>query len=185
MEEQDEQWRAVPEWEGLYEVSDRGRVRSLSRSVERDFVWGRGSVRGRGFQNFTGRVISVYQDKGRPIVRISGRGRRATLAVHRMVAAAFLGPKPRGHEVAHNNGDAHDNRVENLRYATPIENAADKVRHGTLPLGMSAHNSVLTDAQVLAARAVPKGQVRAFAESIGVKPRLLYQVRSRETWRHI
>lgn len=51
--------------------------------------------------------------------------------VHSLVALAFIGPRPHGYEVCHNNGNPLDNRVDNLRYGTSADNKLDQVRHGT------------------------------------------------------
>lgn len=50
--------------------------------------------------------------------------------VHVLVMLAFIGPRPPGLYVCHDNGDPADNRLENLKYATPKENSADRKRHG-------------------------------------------------------
>jgi hypothetical protein len=52
--------------------------------------------------------------------------------VGELVLRAFVGPRPATHyHAAHNNGRPHDNRLTNLRWATPKENDADKDLHGT------------------------------------------------------
>ena len=65
---------------------------------------------------------------GYPQLNIGGKARK----VHRLVCIAFHGPAPTpGHEVAHGNGIRHDNRADNLRWATRSENTRDSVKHGT------------------------------------------------------
>lgn len=56
-------------------------------------------------------------------------GERVTASVHVLVAEAFRGPRPKGLDVAHNDGDPMNNIVSNLRYATRAENEADKKQH--------------------------------------------------------
>lgn len=52
--------------------------------------------------------------------------------IHRLVLETFIGPASTNeHQAAHNNGVSHDNRLENLRWATPSENQADRILHGT------------------------------------------------------
>ena len=72
---------------------------------------------------------------GYPSVRLVIDGRRKRVAVHRLVADAYLGAKPVGYEVCHINGDKTDNRAENLRYGTRKENAADREQHGRTSCG--------------------------------------------------
>jgi hypothetical protein len=116
----DEEWRAIPGYEGLYEVSDQGRVRSLDRD------WGPDS-RGRRRPR-RGKMLRPSTASGYPVVVLAGR---STRSVHSLVAEAFLGPRPSGLVVRHLNGDYLDPRAENLAYSTRKENAADMYLHGT------------------------------------------------------
>lgn len=103
-----EAWRPVPGVEP-YEVSNMGRVRNGE----------------------TGRVLKPWktQSNSREYWRIVLK--RKKHRVHILVLTAFIGPRPPGHECAHHNGDSLDNRLCNLRWATPQENRADGERHGT------------------------------------------------------
>jgi hypothetical protein len=146
-----EVWQPVPGYEGYCEASSFGRVRSLPRDVR--FVRD-GAARVR---RINGKVLSQTVDRGRHAygrlqVKLVGPAGPKTHLVHRVVAAAFFGPCPSGHEVAHNDGNPKNNRVENLRYATPAENTRDKFRHGTVLSGELVGNSKLTTQAVLAIR---------------------------------
>lgn len=116
-------WRAVPGWEGLYEVSDTGHVRSLDRVVP-----GR-----HGPTRYQGRVLATYGAKY-PVVCLAetGAGRKQYRYVHDLVLGAFVGPKPCGLEACHNNGNRKDNSLANLRYDTRSANARDTQRHRIL-----------------------------------------------------
>lgn len=116
-----ERWLPIPGYEGSYEVSDRGRVRSLDRIV----------VRSDGREiRCKGKVLSQgVHPKGYLGVRLCGK----TKKVHRLVLEAFVGPCPDGMECCHNNGIPGDNKLTNLRWGTRIENAADVRRHGRNP----------------------------------------------------
>ncbi len=113
-----EKWVDVPGWTGLYEVSNLGRVRSLERLTER-------GVRG-------GKLLKPNPDShGYYTVSMSVNSQVARVWIHHLVLLAFVGPRPRATEVAHENGDHQDNRLTNLAYKTKSGNMLDSVRHGT------------------------------------------------------
>ncbi len=107
-------WLPVPGYEGLYEISDLGNVKSIPRRRTR------------------GGLLSVTIGKrGYPKVSLCKDGRQSTHEVHRLVAAAFIGMSPEGQEVRHKDGDTLNPRARNLEYGTRSENNLDAVRHGT------------------------------------------------------
>lgn len=119
-----QKWVSVPGFEGKYEVSDQGNVRSLRRVIKRRD----------GFsQSAPGRMLKPYPLPHSGYLQLTlgdgGKGRR--YYVHRLVLEAFVGPAPEGHEACHNNGVPSDNRLENLRWGTRGENNRDAVAHGT------------------------------------------------------
>ena len=109
-----EQWAAIKGWEGLYEVSNHGQVRSLPRYRTKGRILRHGTTH-----------------NGYLTVTFSANGRREARTLHRVVAEAFIGPKPDGMHTCHIDGDKLNNAATNLRYATPAENEADKRKHGT------------------------------------------------------
>lgn len=126
-------WKPVTGYEGLYEVSSCGRVRSL------------------GFQTPAGyrkgRVLKPsVSDSGYSLVTLARDGSRKSAHVHRLVCEAFNGPQPSSlHEVAHNDGDAQNNAASNLRWDTRSGNQHDKIAHGTLACGDRHGMVVLPD----------------------------------------
>lgn len=118
-----EEWRAIPDWEGFYEVSDSGRVRSVDRVVP----YGRS-----GRTRYKGRVLKPGWSTGYAAVNLveTGRGNHDYLYVHDLVLLAFVGPKPEGQEVCHGPAGQVDNSLVNLRYDTRRENALDRHRWG-------------------------------------------------------
>jgi hypothetical protein len=116
-----EMWLPVAEYEGFYEVSDHGRVRSLDRLIER---------RGKGTMLYKGVMLRPFHGKWRTVVLLHRDGQPRTTAIHKLVLEAFVGPWPEGMECCHNDGDHTNNRVENLRWDTHSNNVHDIVRHG-------------------------------------------------------
>ena len=104
-----ENWKAVVGYEGLYEVSDQGRVRSLARPGVRKT-----------------RVLKTAPNTtGYPSVCLSKNRKRRTRQVHSMVMESFVGPRPSDMEVCHANHDKGDARLSNLRYDTHLANMND------------------------------------------------------------
>jgi hypothetical protein len=176
-----EVWKAVPGYEGLYEVSDMGRVRSLDRVVERLGRWGKVVA-----QRVAGRVMRPGPHKGGyGLLHLYGARGRRTATVHGLVAAAFLGPRPEGSDVCHNDGNPKNCRLDNLRYGTRAENDADKDRHGTRPLG-EAHAAAKIDeravAEIRALRGAPQKEI---ADRFGVTFSNVSAIQLRKSWRHV
>jgi hypothetical protein len=119
-----ETWRSVVGYEGLYEVSDLGNVRSIDRAVP--------TKNGRIYR-FRGVQLRqvARKDDGRRSVTLSKLGHEMPTSVHVIVLEAFHGPRPPGLDGCHSNGDNTDNRAVNLRWDTVTENMLDKGRHGT------------------------------------------------------
>lgn len=131
-------WRPIPGIEG-YEVSDHGRVRSIDRWVQQS---------GRKDRWFPGTLLAPQRVTSGYLKVMVGKGRQQM--IHQLVTAAFLGPCPDGMEVAHNDGNKHNNRLSNLRYDTRAGNFSDKRSHGTHIEGESMPWAQLTAADAAA-----------------------------------
>jgi len=114
-----EQWRPILDYEGIYEVSNLGRVRSLSR------------YRSNGRQ-LSGRVLRPGRiGRGYRVVSLCYDGEGQTRRIHRLVLEAFVSPCPEGKECAHLDGDPSNNQLENLAWVTEKENSHHRIKHGT------------------------------------------------------
>lgn len=115
-----ERWLPIPGYEGYYEVSDRGRVRSLPRECP-----------GNNWRFRPGRALSPGpRSRGYLQVNLSLHGVVKPYSVHVLVAAAFHGPRPKGMEIRHLDGNKANNQPSNLAYGTSSENKQDAIRHG-------------------------------------------------------
>lgn len=119
-----EQWRAVPGYEGAYEVSDLGRVRSLDRDEFRVSSLGKSFVMRR-----KGRVLSLSKMSCGHLLASLPRDVKGSRLVHVLVLTAFRGPRPEGREGRHLNGNPGDNRLINLEWSTHGDNLRDKKWH--------------------------------------------------------
>lgn len=124
--ESTEEWRPIRGYEGAYEVSNHGRVRSL----DRDDSAGR-PRKGKILSPSDGRYLGVSLRKDD-----SGN----FVHVHRIVADAFLGKCPDGYQVHHRDADTHNNRVENMEYVTPRRNVEFACEAGIM--GKLSHDDV-------------------------------------------
>lgn len=117
-----EEWRDVVGYEGLYQVSNLGNVRSLDRIITY-------ATSGQTRQ-YRGQLLSPGKTGDRLTVSL-GNGTAKSFYVHDLVLIAFKGPCPEGMEGCHNDGNGTFNDVTNLRWDTRSENTYDRVRHGT------------------------------------------------------
>lgn len=116
-----EEWRDIVGYEGLYQVSNFGRVRSINRIIT--YPSGRTC-------RWQGKLLAPGKTGDRLTVAL-GNGTQKTFYVHDLVLKAFTGPRPEGAECCHNDGHGTNDVHTNLRWDTRSENTYDRVRHGT------------------------------------------------------
>jgi len=153
-----ETWLPCVGWEGFYEVSDLGRVRSLRRLTA-------SGVRG-------GQILkqSVLPNGYLRVGLYAGAQQSRTQYVHRLVALTFLGPCPEGMEVLHG--------LVNLSYGIHIENCEDRARDGA---GHAKLNRVL--AAEIRARVVAGEPRIVVARAYGVTSSTISKIMKGDRWR--
>jgi hypothetical protein len=171
-------WKAVPGYEGFYEVSDLGQVRSLPRIVLQASRWRTPIER-----FFPGIALRPgIASNGYPTVSLCGQ----TFCVHDLVLTSFVGSRPVGMVARHLDGVRTRSTLANLVWGTPVENADDSARHGTKVIGESHSTAKLTDTAAREIRRL-KGVVpqSALAERFGVSPAAVQAVHDGRTWKHV
>ena len=122
----DEVWKDIPGYEGQYQASTEGRVRSIDH-----FVRGVCHYTGKNFYRLVkGRILKPGRFCKSGHVSVVLRRGTNGIPVHRLIMKTFVGSAPTGMEVLHNNGIPTDNRLSNLRYGTRTENILDVYRQG-------------------------------------------------------
>lgn len=141
-------------------------------------------INGKGSKRAEWRVVKGLPCSGGRYLQIAID--RKKHLVHRLVARAFHGEPMPGQEVAHINGDGHDNRSANLIYVSHAANEAMKQLHGTAPAGSKNGGAVLDEASVRTIRRLVRGAGRGIqrrmAEQFGVSEAAISMVVSGRRW---
>ena len=161
-----ESWQDIPGYEGLYLVSNHGRI--LSKHLQK---------RSDG-------IKQQYAHQGYLYVSLCKKSIQKNHAVHRLVIEVFIGPCPDGMQCRHLDGNRKNNRAENLCWGTAKENAKDRVIHGTNNIGKRNGMAKLTDNDVISIRKIKQPQ-HVIAKMFGVDQSLISLIKRNKIWRHV
>jgi len=169
-----EKWLPIDGFEGLYEISNLGRVKSCER------VCGKKSRRIKE-KILKGGAWGVYLS-----ITLCKEGVRFRKNIQWLVASAFIGPRPDGLEVCHNNSVHHDNSFENLRYDTRAGNFSDKIKNGTSIRGEMHPKTKLTAIDVVYIRSMSGFcSQQDVADYFDMTQSAIGKIMNRNTWGHI
>ena len=165
----DELWAPVPDYPN-YHVSTHGRVRRVAGATKgRNGVW----------REVKAKVLSLIKTRHSPYAKVSlsrWDGVRQFM-VHSLVLLAFRGPRIGKDISRHLDGNATNNRLDNLAYGTYKENIEDSRRHGTIrPFGSKL---TIADARQIAASNAPRAELAA---RFGVCEAGISNIRSKRMW---
>lgn len=164
-----EEWRDVVGLEGRYRVSSLGRVRGgpMLRHTARGC--NKVQVNPFGYERVS---LTGFDQKLRPYW------------VHRLVAEAFVGPRPAGMQVNHKDGIKRNNAADNLEYCTPGENIRHAVRAGLKRSGEEHHNCILVREQVIKIRRLARDGMSntEIAKLYGLSHSRVSRVVNRRVW---
>jgi hypothetical protein len=158
-----EEWRDVVGYAGIYEVSNFGNVRT--------------------YKTHAIKKQTVKDGDNRPYLGLWKNNKQKICRPHKLVMEAFVGMRPKGMECCHNDGNPQNNHLNNLRWDTPKNNQADRVKHGTTNRGEQCGTAKLTLEQVRAIRQDDRLQ-RIIAAEYGVKDNTISRIKSGKRWIH-
>ena len=163
-------WTPIPGYEGLYDVSNKGDLRSWRVPITK------------GTKKLSEpRLRKATRTKtGYHRISLTRNHREQTFSVARLVLLAFVGECPRGLESAHLNGIRHDNRLENLCWTTHTNNELHKKYHGTFNPRYKLSQAIMRD---IATQVITGASVYAAAVKYGVSPSMIYKHLEGMTWR--
>lgn len=163
--------KPVPGFEGLYEVSEDGRVFSLDRVTV-----GKGKRKLRELKR-------TPTSHGYVTVALSGNGKRGNRYVHQLVLEAFDGKSPL--ESRHLNGSKKENQISNLAWGSHAQNVEDNHRLGAYLKGQRHPHHKLKDSDVVAMRLIRGLTQKQIGKKFGVHQRTVCRILRREAWKHI
>ena len=174
----EEKWLPIQGYDGLYSVSNLGRVKSHPRygTNKVNQLYGGGVLKTRKSPK------SVY-----PSVVLWKNNVSCTMPVHRLVAIAFLGQQPEGKEVSHLDGNRNNNAANNLAWETHVENMLRRRDHGTSRCGEGSHFAKLTERRVreLKRRMASGTTHLELARETGISRTTLRHIRLGNSWAHV
>lgn len=175
-----EEWRDVPDYEGMYQVSDLGRVKSLQRKTER--------IHSKSRIKLVKEIIrkQTKEKDGYLQVCLKKDLKVKTFKTHRLVATLFISNPENKPQVNHKNSIKTINDVFNLEWNTSKENINHALDFGLMPRGEKSYKTILTEKQVLEIRKIGKSILqREIGKMYGVSEETIGLILRRKTWRHI
>ena len=176
----EENWKDILDFEGYYQISDLGRVKSLAKTITRK----------NGVKVFMPEKI-LKPTKANPgyfSLILCKENCRKTVRVHRLIAQAFIDNPKNKPEVNHINGIKTDNRIENLEWVTCSENIKHAFDTGLNKpqdvRGVKNGRCKLSEKQVLEIRE-SKLSNKDLSKSYNVSDVLIGQIKNKKIWTHI
>ena len=163
----EEIWRDIPGYEGRYQASTGGRIRSLDRQLI-----GKNHYTNKPFvRTMRGRVLRPGPSRTGHLSVVLGHGAPGS-QVHQLVALTFIGSCPEGKEVLHNDGNPQNNNIDNLRYGTRTENILD-----VYAIGRAWRRLTAEQAKEIKTRLLNGEKAAHIARSMGINASSVYAIK--------
>ena len=172
-----ENWCPAVNWEGLYEVSDMGRVRRTGPDAIGRF-------------RYIGHILSANKNNAGYFQHLLHRASKKpkNVTIHSLVTATFIGPRPKDYQVNHKDLNKLNNYIGNLEYVTHSENMKHAYANGVPHVRGSKHGMAkLTEEKVRKIRtlAAPGMMLKDIAPQFGVNPSMISRIVNRVWWKHV
>lgn len=168
-------WKDVLGFEGFYEVSNTGKVRSVIRIDSKGLPRGGHPMK-----------IGINCRSNYPVVKLSKDGKSKLCKVHILVLEAFVSSRPVGMMGLHNDDIKENCNLDNLRWGTGSENIADKFKNDRIAKGERNGGRKLTETQVRVIKSLMGTKSdRALAIDFGVTKSTIIFIRTGRSWKHV
>lgn len=179
----EEIWKDIEGYEGLYQVSSLGRVKSLERIIKSKSALGKIFICRRQKE----KILDCFKSGGYLLVGLNKQNKQKMIYLHRIVCLSFLENPENKPCINHKNGIKTDNRVDNLEWCTYKENMSHAINNNLAgQLGEKNGHSKLTKRKVRDIRKKYKsGNIyqKDLAKQYGVCATTISQVITRKTWK--
>lgn len=178
----EEIWKNIPEYEGLYQASNLGRIRNIHR-----------------LKTLGGILRPILDTGGHLQIGLYKNSKQKRLLIHRLILKTFISPCPSEMECRHLDGNPVNNKLNNLKWGTRSENQQDSIRHGTFfhPNNSGSNNghAILQESDVHEIRELlqsgrngrsgQKYSQREISKMFNVHRYTISMIATRKTWRYL
>ena len=180
----EEVWKAIPGYEGYYDGSNQGRIRSYWQRIYLGKYGSRVVL-----NNIPQKLLKYKVDRrsGYFVVGLHKDGKSKSFWVHKIILITFRGPCPPGMEGCHNDGVPLNIHIDNLRWDTHRNNILDRQKHGTNINGERNGQAKLTEINVryaknLLEQGLSQGKI---GKILGVSQTSIHKIATGKKWAHL
>lgn len=173
-------WKDIPGYEGFYQASTLGRIKSVTRTVNR-----RGNTTRIVYERI---LITMSDGKGYQLVNLNKYNVSTTHTVHRLILSTFVENTENKPQVNHINGIKDDNKLINLEWSTVSENGLHAYKNGLQisAKGEKVNGSKLKDEQVLEIRKIGKSKsLKELSNIYNISISTISMIINNKIWTHI
>lgn len=172
-----EKWKDVIGYEGLYQISNMGQIKSFHRR----------------WRKYSSKILNPSLKNGYPFMCLFKNNKKNPCYIHRLILETFHGPCPMGQECLHKDGNRQNNILDNLEWGTRLQNILDSINHGTwrhppILCGIKHGRAKLTNQDVSRIRQIyTTGKLTQvqLAKQFNVTHYTISDIVNRRTWKHI